>query len=247
MPLPLQQNNTENDGFDTSPVQPRVVLPEHQNRSDIAGKFNGLMWPRGDALLHSAAPMLLEYAQSGCPVDCGRQWSKDELQAAVEKGPHISALLPDAAAQLRSETLEKVKQGFCKIVKWKDIKDAPPDNLKISPIAMIPHKSRKYRAILDLSFILKIGGCYLPSVNDATVKQAPTHSIDQLGSAIPRLIEGMAGAPKGKLLFSKLDIKDGYWRMNVEQGGEWNFAYVLPPYDESTDIELVIPCALQMG
>ena len=57
----------------------------------------------------------------------------------------------------------------------------------------------------------------------------------------------MAGAPKGKLLFSKLDIKDGYWRMNVEQGGEWNFAYVLPPYDESTDIELVIPCALQMG
>ena len=57
----------------------------------------------------------------------------------------------------------------------------------------------------------------------------------------------MAGVPQGKLLFSKLDIKDGYWRMNVEQGGEWNFAYVLPPYDENTDIELVIPCALQMG
>ena len=75
---------------------------------------------------------------------------------------------------------------------------------------MIPHKPQKYRAILDLSFILKIGGCYLPSVNDATAKQAPPHSTDQLGSAIPRIIEGMAGAPQGKLLFSKLDIKYGH-------------------------------------
>ena len=94
MPLPLQQNNTENDGFDTSPVQPRVVLPEHQNRSDIAGKFNGLMWPRGDALLHSAAPMLLEYAQSGCPMDCGLYFNLNQLEASINYNSHPSATLP---------------------------------------------------------------------------------------------------------------------------------------------------------
>ena len=52
------------------------------------------------------------------------------------------------------------------MVKWKDIKDAPPANLKTSPIVMIPHKSRKYRTILDLSCILNIGGSYLPLAND---------------------------------------------------------------------------------
>ena len=89
------------------------------------------------------------------------------------------------------------------------MEENPPPGLKISPIAMIPHKSRKYRAILDLSFQLLVGGCRLPSVNDATFAQAPAAAIDQLGNVIPRIIEAMALAPEGKLLFFKLDIKDG--------------------------------------
>jgi len=45
--------------------------------------------------------------------------------------------------------------------------------------------------------------------------------------------------------FSKLDIKDGYWRMVVEQGKHLNFAYVLPDVD-GPRICLVIPSSLQM-
>ena len=95
---------------------------------------------------------------------------------------------------------------------------------------MIPHKSRKYRAILDLSFALTVAGYDLPSVNDATKKMAPEAAINQIGSVLPRIIEAMASAPDegGDIMFSKLDIADGFWRMVCEGGQEWNFEYVLP-------------------
>ena len=73
------------------------------------------MFPRGDVLLHSAAPILLNYAKLECPTDCETQWTKSELQEAVKKGPHIPALLPDDAEQLRAEILERMKQGFAKL------------------------------------------------------------------------------------------------------------------------------------
>ena len=115
--IPALQDNIENDCLGISSVQLRVVLPGHQNRSDISGKYNGLIWPRGNTLLHSAVPMLLDYAKLGCPVDCGENWSKVELQAAVEKTPHISSLLPDSAPQLYLQIMKEAKQGFCLIVK----------------------------------------------------------------------------------------------------------------------------------
>ena len=63
-----------------------------------------------------------------------------------------------------------------------------------------------------------------------------------------RLIDAVAHAnpQDGDIRFSKLDVKDGFWRMNVEEGAEWNFAYVLPG-GHPDDPELVMPQALQMG
>ena len=74
------------------------------------------------------------------------------------RGAHRSALTILARKELSKETVEKVKNGFAKIVRYGDIKDRLPENLKISPVAMIPHKSRQFRCILDLSFCLKIDG-----------------------------------------------------------------------------------------
>ena len=42
-------------------------------------KMRGLMCPRMRALEHPAAPLLLEYARNGCPVDVGRNWTVEEL------------------------------------------------------------------------------------------------------------------------------------------------------------------------
>jgi hypothetical protein len=45
---------------------------------------------------------------------------------------------------------------------------------------------------------------------------------------------------------AKWDIKDGFWRMDCEEGEEYNFAYVLPQ-EEGKPVTLVIPTSLQMG
>jgi hypothetical protein len=48
-------------------------------------------------------------------------------------------------------------------------------------------------------------------------------------------------------MFSKVDLKDGYWRMAVNAEDAWNFAYVLPGGKPGDSVQLVIPDALQMG
>jgi hypothetical protein len=70
------------------------------------------------------------------------------MQEAIDRGPHASAMDPLAMEQQIKEATDKEKKGQCEIILWDDIKDAPPPQLKISPIAMIPHKSRLFRAIL---------------------------------------------------------------------------------------------------
>jgi len=166
----------------------------------------------------------------------------------VDKGPHSSALEDDAIAQIQMEAREKEAQGFANIYKWEDLKKDLPRALKLSPLAMIPHKSRKYRAILDLSYQLMVAGYMLPSVNDATVQMAPEEAMDQIGSVLPRMIEALAAAHMegGDIMFSKLEIKDGFWRMVCEEGEDWNFAYMLPNH-EVEPVKIVVPSALQMG
>ena len=123
-------------------------------------RIRGLVVPQMRALDHPAVPLLEEYAGQGFPVDVGRDWTLKESEAVVEKGPNTSVLEPDAIEQMQIEAREKVKQGFAKIHMWEWLKQNlhKHPQLKLSPLAMIPHKSRKYRAILDLSYQLTVGG-----------------------------------------------------------------------------------------
>jgi len=114
--------------------------------------FHGQMWPDPSISHNLAFPMLQKYATEGCPVDCGEPWTREHLDTAVNRGPHISAWSSQAAICLREEALEKVQQGYAEIVNWDDIKENPHPNLKISPLTAVPHKSRLFRAILDLSY-----------------------------------------------------------------------------------------------
>jgi hypothetical protein len=211
-------------------------------------QWKGCMCPSNLALEHPAAEKLLEYATGGCPANTGKPWTKKQMWAAVDRGPHISAMDPAAIAQLEGEIADKVKEGQCKVVLWNDIKDDPPEQLKISPLAMIPHKSRAFRAILDLSFRLRLeDGSEVPSVNEATTLEAPAAAIDQMGHALSRIIHAFAEADDdAKIFMAKFDIKDGFWRLDCQQGEEWNFAYVLPQR-EGEPVRLVVPTSLQMG
>ena len=211
--------------------------------------YRNNMCPRGLALHHPAASLLKQYAVNGCPTNTGTPWTLAQVQAAIDRGPHVSALVPEAMTQLDMEVREKVASGQARIVHWNDIRHAPPRQLKISPVAMVPHKSRPYRAILDLSFPVKLNpSTVVPSVNTTTTKTAPKGAIDQIGHVLPRIIHAFASVEEdAKIFMAKWDIKDGFWRLDCKAGEEWNFAYVLPSSFGSDDIQLVVPTSLQMG
>ena len=96
----------------------------------------GLVVPRWRANLHPTASLLREYANRGYPVTMGWDWTLEELEAAVKKGPHVSALLPDAIEQIQVEAREKEKQGFANIFKWEELNENLPSKLKLSPLAI---------------------------------------------------------------------------------------------------------------
>ena len=190
----------------------------------------GGMCPSGLAIDHPAYEKLLEYATGGCPVKTGRDWTREEIHAAVARGPHVSALSTEALEHFAAESAEKVAAGYCRLVKWDDIKANPPSYMKVSPIAAIAHKSKAFRSILDLAFSLKLSPTeWIPSVNENTEKTAPTWACDPMGHVLQRVIHAFAQANEAAKIFEvKWDIKNGFWRMNCRKGEEFNFAYVLP-------------------
>ena len=200
---------------------------------------------------HPAAPLLDQFSTKGHPVNIAKAWTTNHIIQALKRGPHKSAKELVPAKVLREETMEKVEEGYAKIIKWKDIKNIPK-NLKNSPVVMIPHKLRLFRAILDLSFQLKVNGTKLPSVNIATVIKAPQKTMVQLGSVLKQIIYKMGTNfdPSQPFMYSKADIKDGFWRLMVSSENAWHFCYVLLPLQGTVhldDMEIVVPHVLQMG
>ena len=234
--------------------QPHTQWTQYKGEFDIPPPlppleyYRGQMCPADLALHHPAANLLAEYATYGCPTRTGKPWTKAEMQEAVDRGPHQSALSDEAIAHFRAEIDEKIENGQARLILWDSIKDDPPVELKISPIAAIPHKSKQFRSILDLSFHLQLKqGGVLPSVNANTIKTAPKGAIDQLGHTLTRIIHAFAETEDdAKIFMAKWDIKDGFWRMYGEEGQEYNFAYVLPQL-AGEQIYIVVPTSLQMG
>ena len=206
------------------------------------------MYPSGLAATHPAGPLLKEWSELGCPTMTGKPWTREEMVAAIVRGPHKSALSEAAILHFEQEIKEKVAAGQAKVILWSDISDNPPEQLKISPVAAVPHNSKPFHSILDLSFTLRLTtGNIVPSVNDTTTKTAPQASVDQLGHSLLRLIHAFAeAAPTDKIFMAKWDVKDGFWRLDCQEGEEYNFAYVLPQR-EGEPIKLVVPTSLQMG
>jgi len=150
------------------------------------------MCPSGISLQHPMADLLLEYATNGCRVNCGKNWSVEQLEAAVEKDPHIKKQDKVAVEYAWSEALEKQKEGYCDIIKWSKLRKNYPPQLKISPIVAILHKSHPFRIIQDLSFGVTVNKVRLPSVNETTIISLPEDALKYIGSALLCLIFAVA-------------------------------------------------------
>ncbi len=163
-----------------------AILPPAQARPSA---YRNKMCPTGIATAHPADDLLAKWSQLRCPTRTGKPWLKQEMWEAGARGPHQSSLTPKALAHFTEESIEKVQEGQAKSVMWDDIEDNPPAQLKILPIATIPHKSKAFCSILDLSFRLQLKhGGFLNPMNNATVKLAPQGALDQLGHTLSRII-----------------------------------------------------------
>ena len=89
--------------------------------------------------------------------------------------------------------------------------------IRIYSVAMILHKSQEFITILDISFCLKHNRQIVDSFNLVTTKQAPEESMIQLGPCVKRPIATLADHynPNQTFRFAKLDIKDGFWCLQV--------------------------------
>ena len=139
----------------------------------------------------------------------------------------------------------QVEAGFSRTGNCDDIKHNPLGKLNVSPAVVVPQIKRRDHIILDLSFPVHVGAQIIQQVvNDTTAPTSHPKTMDYLGSAMPRILEFMAHAPpEHPIYFSKYDVSDGFWRMVVAKGSEWNFTYV-HPQEEGEPIRLVVPTAL---
>jgi hypothetical protein len=137
------------------------------------------------------------------------------------------------------------------VILWEDIKRLRPTNHKISPVVVVPQVERRGRIILDLSFPVyqEVNGVVTAtqaSVNGTTALQAPLKPVKEIGKVFPQLLHYMRDTPAGlHILFSKLDISDGFWPLIV-QADCFNFAYVCPQA-KGEPCQIVVPAAVQMG
>ena len=132
------------------------------------------------------------------------------------QGAYISALQPEAMEQLALELDAKEKKGQCRVILRDDIKDNPPTEMKVPLLAMIPHKSRLFQAILDLSFSIRlVSRKIIESFNETSKKTAPQGAIDQLGHSLTWITNAFPEAEDdAKIFMAKWDIKGGFWRLD---------------------------------
>jgi len=97
----------------------------------------------GKAKMHPVVPLLLQYTNIGCPIDVGTPWLKGKIMTATKRGAHKSAMVLEAMDMMLNEV--KGKEKLVEIVYFDELEHLfgtlEWEQLKLSPLAMMPHKS----------------------------------------------------------------------------------------------------------
>ncbi len=204
----------------------------------------------------------------GCKAECGDPWTPDVIEAARKAGPHVTAGDTDSIDLVWEDVTYQQKAGFIRILTASELFDNPHPELKISRVAVIPQANRRGRIILNLSAQVNVEDqspserqrrkkghrtnkhkfSKHPSVNETTVPAEDQAGVEALGTAMTSIMQFMFDTdPEHEIDWNKIDLSDGFWRMVVEDGKEWNFAYQLPRRPGDTEDHFVVPSSLQMG
>jgi hypothetical protein len=130
-------------------------------------------------------------------------WSKEQLDAAVARGPHQSAHLHTDF--LTTEFSDMIQKGQWMVLPYSTVKHLP--NLCISPIGVVPQRERRPWTIVDYTFF---------GVNADTLPLSAPEAM-QFGRALERIIQNIVHAdPRhGPVHLIKVDIVDGFYRIHL--------------------------------
>jgi hypothetical protein len=165
-------------------------------------------------------------------------WNLERLEATLKQGPHKSS--EQHAAFLREELLDFVQKGFWTILPWRLVKKYKRllRLLRISPMGVVPQRSRRPRLIVDYS-------CF--DLNRETLKLAP-HEAMQFGKALERILAQIVSAnpSHGPVKLIKVDIADGFYRVWLNLSDIPKLAVSIPSLRGEEPL-LAFPLVLPMG
>ncbi len=96
---------TDDMGSNRSRLVHELSGPDAQAQVDIWG----LVCLQMRVLDQPSAPLLREYQATGCPVKMGDNWTRAQLEATVQHGPHVSALELGTIDQIQIKVRENPK------------------------------------------------------------------------------------------------------------------------------------------
>ena len=175
------------------------------------------MNPDVGQLDHEAAPYLEYLEKIGAQaLSSEAPLSPEELQAAVDRGPHPSAVAK--AEFLQKESLEMCARRHTMVLPFSAVKHI--NGVRISPPGVVPQRARRDRTICDLTY---------SGVNAGTVNLAPTEAM-QFGNALRRILFQIYRADPawGPVYLAKADISDGFYNISVNANGTKQFGIILP-------------------
>ena len=186
-------------------------------------------------LPHPAKRLLQHYKSHGAPVKfTTKPWTKHQLKTAIERGPHQSC--HEYIDFLEEEFIDMINKQQWVVLPYsiaKQLKD-----LRLSPPGVVPQRGRRPRWIVDYTWW---------NVNDETLPLAPSEAM-QFGHALDRILrEILLADPKlGPVYMLKLDISDGFYRINVAIEDIPRLGVVFP-VKQGAEPLVAFPLVLPMG
>ena len=186
-------------------------------------------------LPHPASRLLQHYKAHGAPVKLAtKPWKKHTVELALARGPHRSCM--EHIDFLHEEFIDMINKQQWVVLPYSEAKHLP--GLRLSPPGVVPQRDRRPRWIVDYSWW---------KVNDETLPLAPKESM-QFGHALDRILrEILLADPKlGPVYLSKLDISDGFYRVNLAIDDIPKLGVVFPVKDGEEPL-VAFPLVLPMG
>jgi hypothetical protein len=131
---------------------------------------------------------------------------------------------------------DMIEKGQWMVFPFSQVRDLL--NLRISPIGVVPQRDRRPRTIVDYSY---------SGINQDTCPIAPSEAM-QFGTALQRIIEDIVNAnPRhGPVYMCKVDIADGFYRVDVRPADIPKLGVIIPPTKDHEQL-VAFPLVLPMG